>query len=147
MRRSPWMRCLPASPFGKLFSSAPWTDNVLFRLCGAYSLQIYVAHCFFTAGFRVLFSAVGGGNFYVSAAANLLLSAILPVVIAVCLNRLGLHDAVFRPAYLVRSLASRGSASAKSQGIHRRATDKGHLWLVVAREPRRLKMAMPACKS
>lgn len=96
-----------------LFSTARWADNALFRLCGAYSLQIYVAHCFFTAGFRVLFSAAGVDNFYVCAVSNLLLSTSLPIVLAVCLKRLGLHDAVFRPVCFVRSLASRGAASAK----------------------------------
>lgn len=87
----------------RLFSSARWADNALFRLCGTYSLQIYVAHCFFTAGFRVLFSAVGIDNFYVCAVSNFLLSASLPIALAVCLKRLGLHDAVFRPVCFARS--------------------------------------------
>lgn len=39
-------------------------------------------------------------------------STSLPIVLAACLKRFGLHDAVFRPACFVRSLASRGAASA-----------------------------------
>lgn len=97
----------------KLFSSAPWADNALFRLCGVYSLQVYVAHCFLTAGFRVLFTAAGVDNFYVCAASNFLLSTSLPIALAVCLKRLGLHDAVFRPVCFARSLASRGVGPAK----------------------------------
>lgn len=96
----------------RLFSTACWADNALFRLCGAYSLQIYVAHCFFTAGFRALFTAVGVDSFYVCAVSNFLLSTSLPIVLAACLKRFGLHDAVFRPACFVRSLASLGAASA-----------------------------------
>lgn len=85
----------------KVFSSVSWLDNRFLTFCGSYCLEIYVLHCFFTAGFRAAFNMVGVSNFWLSFFLNLALSTAIPLAIALVLKKIGLHDIVFRPAHWV----------------------------------------------
>lgn len=90
----------------KLFSAIPALDNRLFNLCGRYCLEIYVLHCFFTAGFRSVLPALGLHNFYLNLVLNTILSTAIPLLIALATQRLHLHTIIFRPAYALKNLLS-----------------------------------------
>lgn len=90
--------------FWKAFSSMNWLDNKVLEICGRYCLEIYVIHSFLTAGFRSAFVALGVTNFWLSLALNTILSTALPIIFAMALERIGLHDLLFRPVRYMRSL-------------------------------------------
>lgn len=90
--------------FWKAFSSVKWLDNKALEICGRYCLEIYVTHCFLTAGFRSVFTALGMTNFWLSLVLNTALSTILPILFAMALERIGLHDLLFRPVHYLRRL-------------------------------------------
>lgn len=90
--------------FWKAFSSVKWLDNKALEICGRYCLEIYLTHCFLTAGFRSVFTALGVTNFWLSLVMNTLLSTILPIFFAMALERIGLHDLLFRPVHYLRHL-------------------------------------------
>ncbi len=90
--------------FWKAFSSVKWLDNKALEICGRYCLEIYLTHCFLTAGFRSVFTALGVTNFWFSLVMNTLLSTILPILFAMALERIGLHDLLFRPVHYLRHL-------------------------------------------
>lgn len=92
--------------FWKAFSSVKWLDNKALEICGRYCLEIYVTHCFLTAGFRSVFTALGMTNFWLSLVLNTVLSTILPILFAIALERIGLHDLLFRPVHYLRRLRS-----------------------------------------
>ncbi|MGN0028921.1 MAG: acyltransferase family protein [Marinilabiliaceae bacterium] len=83
----------------KAFSAFSWLDKPFLRLCGKYCLGIYVIHCFFTAGFRTLLPIAGVTAFWPSFILNVFLSTAISLLIPMALARIGLHDAVFRPAH------------------------------------------------
>lgn len=90
--------------FWKLFSSVKALNVSVLNICGRYSLEIYVTHCFLMAGFRAILPALGITSFWPVFILNSALSTAIPILIAVALQRVGIHDAVFRPAYFVKSL-------------------------------------------
>lgn len=83
------------------------SENRFLSMFGRYSLEIYVIHCFFTAGFRAVFSRVGVSNAYVSLVLNLALSTAIPLLGAFISKRLGIHDLIFRPVNYINSLKSK----------------------------------------
>ncbi len=89
--------------FWKLFSSVKALNVSLLNLCGRYCLEIYVTHCFLTAGFRSILPALGLTNFWLNVVLNTVLSTALPLLFAIVLQRIGLHDILFRPAYFIKS--------------------------------------------
>ena len=95
--------------FWKAFSAIKWLDNKAFALCGRYCLEIYVTHCFLTAGFRNVFIALGVTNFWLCLLLNTALSTALPILFAMGLERMGGHDILFRPAHWVKRLRERGA--------------------------------------
>lgn len=98
--------------FWKAFSAIKCLDNKLLTVCGRYCLEIYVTHCFLTAGFRNVFVALGVTNFWLSLLLNTALSTALPILFAMGLERMGVHDILFRPAHWVKRLReSRAQAS------------------------------------
>lgn len=90
--------------FWKAFSSVKWLDNKALETCGRYCLEIYVTHCFLTAGFRAVFVALGVTNFWLSLILNTILSTALPILFAMALERIGLHDLLFRPVHYIMRL-------------------------------------------
>ena len=89
--------------FWKLFSSVKALNVSLLNLCGRYCLEIYVTHCFLTAGFRSILPALGLTNFWLNVVLNTVLSTALPLLFAIVLQRIGFHDILFRPAYFIKS--------------------------------------------
>ncbi len=95
--------------FWKAFSAIKWLDNKMLATCGRYCLEIYVTHCFLTAGFRNVFIALGVTNFWLSLLLNTVLSTALPILFAMGLERIGVHDILFRPAHWVKRLRESGA--------------------------------------
>ena len=93
--------------FWKSFSAVKWIDNNVLRLCGRYCLEVYVMHCFLSAGLRSVFMVLGVSNFWVSLALSTILSTALPILFAMWLERLGVHDILFRPAHWFKRRAAR----------------------------------------
>lgn len=67
----------------------------ILQICGRYSLEIYVMHCFLTAFFRVLFYRLGLNNVFYNITLNLILSTILPLLCALCMKKLNIYDVFF----------------------------------------------------
>ena len=77
------------------------SENKLLSAIGRYSLEIYVLHCFFTAGLRAVFSRIGFIDPIVSIGLNFAISSVVPVAIALVCRRLGIHELVFRPVNFI----------------------------------------------
>ena len=56
--------------------------NKLFILFGTYTLQIYVMHCFFTAGLRVAFKHLAISNIYLYFVLGIILGILVPIITA-----------------------------------------------------------------
>lgn len=82
-------------------------NNRVLRLIGRYSLEIYVIHCFFTAGLRVVLPRIGVGNVWVSVALNTVVSTICPLLLSMLCRYLGIHDLFFRPITFLKTYSSR----------------------------------------
>lgn len=86
----------------KVFSSiALLSKHGLLSFLGKHSLEIYVIHCFLTAGNRVLFSRLGIVNIWVSIGLNMVLSISGSLLFAVLVRRIGLYDLFFKPYKLI----------------------------------------------
>lgn len=73
------------------------SENKILLLIGRHCLEIYVLHCFFTAGFRTVFSVIGVQNPFVSVMVNFVLSTSIPLAVALICKKLKIHDLIFRP--------------------------------------------------
>lgn len=71
--------------------------NAVLRVMGVNTLQIYVMHCFFTGGVRVLFKHMHTGSiglYFVSAIA---LGILIPILCGKITKKIPLLDVVFEP--------------------------------------------------
>lgn len=81
-----------------VFSKIKVLENfALFAVCGKYCLEIYVIHCFLTAGNRVILPKLGIENFVLAFVVNSVVSTVIPIVIAIVCKKLKIHDLIFRP--------------------------------------------------
>lgn len=76
--------------------------NKLFLLCGKYCLEIYVIHCFFTAGNRVIFAKLGINNMYVSIVLNLIISIAVPILFSCICKKLRIYGLFFKTYSFVK---------------------------------------------
>ena len=74
-------------------------DCRMFQICGKYAMEIYVLHCVFTAGNRVLLPRLGITNIYLNIICNVLISTAVPILSAVASKRLGIYNLIFKPSY------------------------------------------------
>ncbi len=79
----------------------------LFRLCGKYSLEIYLLHTFFTAGLRTLIPLWGITAPWVSVGLNFVISTGLSLLIAYLAGKTRFMDVVFRPARFIRRICEK----------------------------------------
>lgn len=105
--RAPIINCIVA--FGIvlilicLFSNfAVFEKMKFFNFIGKYSLEIYVLHCFFTAGNRVLLPKIGITSFYVCIIVNLIISTAVPILFAVVTRKIGIYNLFFAPYKLLK---------------------------------------------
>ena len=69
----------------------------LYNYLGKHSLEIYVIHCFLTAGNRVLFAKLGIANVYVSIILNMTLSISGSLFFSYITRKLQVYNLFFRP--------------------------------------------------
>lgn len=67
------------------------------RTIGENMIIIYVTHVFFTASIRILLHKLELKNLIICVALNLALSVCIPVVSALILKKIKLHDYIFKP--------------------------------------------------
>ena len=80
------------------------SNNSLLKLCGRYSLEIYVIHCVFTAGFRTIFPKIGITNVYLSIILNFIISTAIPILFSVLCKKLNIHGLFFKPVTYIANL-------------------------------------------
>lgn len=85
-----------------LFSRAEVASQKgLLNYLGKSSLEIYVLHCFFTAGNRVIFSKLGIDNVYISVILNLTCSIYGSLLFAFITKKMRIYDLFFKPCRLI----------------------------------------------
>lgn len=72
-------------------------NNRFLKMCGRYSLEIYMIHSYFSTGLRTIFPRIGVTNAYVSVAVNLVISTAVPILFALCCKKTGIHGLLFKP--------------------------------------------------
>lgn len=70
----------------------------LFKICGKYSLELYLLHTFFTGGFRTVLTMAGVVSPWLHVWLNFLLSTILCLMIAALAARIPALDLLFHPS-------------------------------------------------
>ena len=73
----------------------------ILELCGTYSLEIYVVHCFITAGNRVILPKLGITHFGLNILTNMVMAVFIPMGCAWILKKWNLHTLIFRPAVFI----------------------------------------------
>lgn len=84
--------------FRILFSKNDEIMSKIFSFLGRYSLEIYVIHCVFTAGNRVIFQKLNIDNFYLNIILNIIISTSLPVIFSYICKKINIHKIIFHPA-------------------------------------------------
>ena len=84
--------------FRILFSKNEAIHVKFFSFLGRYSLEIYVIHCVFTAGNRVILQKLNIDNFYLNIILNTIISTALPVLISYICQKINIHKMIFQPA-------------------------------------------------
>ena len=69
----------------------------IFTLCGKYSLEIYLTHCFITAANRIILIKLGITMFGVNVLVNFIMATFIPILCAYILKKIKLHKYIFRP--------------------------------------------------
>ena len=80
------------------------SDNRFLQTIGRYSLEIYVIHCVFTAGLRVVFPRLGIENVYLSFLLNTVISTAMPIGFAAVCKKLNIHGLFFKPVTYIKNL-------------------------------------------
>lgn len=83
---------------------------VVFELLGRYSLEIYLIHCFITAGNRKILPMLGITTFGASFVVNLLMAVTIPVLFSMLLKKIGLYVLMFKPATYFAKLKEKSKA-------------------------------------
>lgn len=79
-----------------LFAKNEYSNKFL-DLCGKYSLEIYIIHCFITAANRVILVKLHITNFYVNVLVNLMMAVFIPIICSLILKKLKLYTIFLRP--------------------------------------------------
>jgi fucose 4-O-acetylase-like acetyltransferase len=76
--------------------------------CGKHCMEIYVFHCFFTAGLRPVFKVLGlTSSCIVSVILNMILSVLGSIIIALICKKIHIYDLLFTPySFLKRKLVN-----------------------------------------
>ena len=81
----------------------PFLENSrVLRLCGRYSLEIYVLHNYITAANRIILFRLGITGFYINVTVNFLMAVIIPICIGIILKTTGLYLFFFKPGALYK---------------------------------------------
>lgn len=77
-------------------------ESCFLRMCGIYSLEIYVLHNYITAANRLILPKLGITEFYSNVAINFFMAVMLPIWAGVLLRKTGLYPYVFKPGNLYK---------------------------------------------
>lgn len=89
----------------KAFSNAK-----IFALCGKYSLEIYLTHCFITAANRLILIKLGITIFWINIIVNFIMATFIPVLCAYILKKIKLHEYIFRPFTAIEKRKERNTS-------------------------------------
>lgn len=78
--------------------------NNILKLMGENTLQIYVVHCFITAGLRLAFKATGINNLLLYMIAGTFLGVLIPILIARVCSKLYYFNFVFQPTRTIKQI-------------------------------------------
>lgn len=84
--------------FRMLFSKNEAIHVKFFSFLGRYSLEIYVIHCVFTAGNRVVLQKLNIDSFYLNIILNIIISTALPILFSYICKKINIHKMIFQPA-------------------------------------------------
>ncbi len=84
-------------------------NNRFLRYCGQRALEIYVIHCFFTAGFRFALLKIGISSGILSLVINTILSLALSLAFDWAVKKIKIHSLLFKPY----SMLKKGSCKEK----------------------------------
>lgn len=80
--------------------------NSVLKLMGEDTLQIYVVHCFITAGLRLAFKTAGINSLLLYMLVGTVLGVLIPMIIARVCNKLYYFNFVFQPTRTIKQLRS-----------------------------------------
>lgn len=92
--------------FKTFFSDESKIRVKFFSFLGRYSLEVYVIHCVFTSGNRVVLSKLHIDNLWISVALNTVISVALPILFSMMLKKINMHQPVFKPVTYVKNKLS-----------------------------------------
>ncbi len=81
-------------------------SNNILKTLGFYSLHIYVIHCFFTAGIRILMQKLDFLNIFVYFTTSIILGILVPIFIGKLCNKNALLNFPFAPLNALKTLFS-----------------------------------------
>lgn len=90
-----------------LFTTVSILENNKFLIfCGRFSLEIYVIHCFITAGNRTILPKLGITNFFISFTLNSIMAIFIPILLALIMKKIGIYKIVYAPVelYIMRDI-------------------------------------------
>lgn len=80
-----------------------YTSSFL-KLLGNYSLEIYLIHCFVTAGLRIIYRFLHINNFYIYFTTALFLGVSLPILIGIISKKHPILNIPFNPTKSIKKL-------------------------------------------
>lgn len=84
-------------------------NNSILRFLGTYCLEIYVLHCVFTAGNRIILSKIG--DTILSILINMLISLAIPILFSIVCKKLNIHGLFFKPVTYITKKSKTGIVS------------------------------------
>ncbi len=87
----------------KIFTEIKCKNSFLVVL-GTNTLQIYVMHCFFTGGLRILFKHIGISNITLYFILGILLGVVVPIICAKIFSKSPYLNFVFEPLGSLRKI-------------------------------------------
>lgn len=79
------------------FAHTSFLDNAVLNIVGRYSLEIYLLHPFVTAPARLIINKLGGAPELLTLVFSFVAATLIPIGISYALQKIGLHDPLFRP--------------------------------------------------
>lgn len=85
--------------FISIFQYPALAESSVLKYCGRHSLEIYLIHCYVISAERAFLPHT---NVWVSLLLTSVLATVIPLGMAVLLQKINLHSLIFRPAYVLR---------------------------------------------
>ena len=86
------------------FTNFKYLSNNILKTLGFYSLHIYVIHCFFTAGIRILMQKFDTLNIFIYFITSILLGILIPIFIGKLCSKNAFLNFPFAPLNALKKL-------------------------------------------